>query len=143
MLTEDRIQSIKKRMKLNKRFKKRVQWFQLGQRRCHCCGVQLNWAQGFDNSATVEHMVPDSQGGTFHDVNLLITCRSCNNKRDNTDWIDFVTVNKLPKSEWLIKKYLVAVEFYRVNNLKVHIKIFHKVREHNSRIKKQQRKLAA
>jgi 5-methylcytosine-specific restriction endonuclease McrA len=143
MLTEEQIKAVKKKMKLNKRFKKRVQWFQLGQRRCHCCGVQLNWAQDYDNSATVEHMVPDSKGGTFHDENILITCRSCNSRRGNKDWIEYVTENNFPKSEWLIKKYLTAVEFYRTNNQKVHISIFHKVREYNNKIKKQQQKLAA
>jgi len=142
MLTEKDIQAIKKRMQKNKRFKKRVEWFQLGQRRCHCCGVQLNWAQDFNNSASVEHMVPQSKGGTLHDVNVLITCRGCNNKRGTKDWIDFISENDIPKSDWLIKKYLMAVEFYRVNNTKVHISIFHKVREYNNKIKKQQ-KLAA
>ena len=142
MLTEEQIQLTKKKMQKNKRFKKRVEWFQLGQRRCHFCGVQLNWAQGFDNSATVEHMVPESKGGNFHGANILITCRGCNNKRGNRDWIDFVTENNIPKSDWLIKKYLSAVEFYRVSNTKVHISIFHKVREYNNKIKKQQ-KLAA
>ena len=142
MLTEDQIKLVKKKMQVNRRFKKRVHWFQLGQRRCHCCGVQLNWAQNFNNSATVEHMVPTSKGGTFHDENILITCFSCNNKRGNTDWIEYVTKNNFPKSDWLIKKYLTAVEFYRTKNKKVHGSIFHKVRGYNNKIKKQQ-KLAA
>lgn len=99
--------------KKNKRFKTKVKWYKLGQRRCHCCGIQLNWHPGFKNSASVEHLVPASKGGTFHFENLIITCSSCNSSRGSKDWIGFVNDNQFPKSRWLISKYLTAVDFYR------------------------------
>lgn len=112
------------RCKRNIRFKTKVKWYKLGQRRCHCCGVQLNWISGHKNSASVEHIVPASKGGTFHFENMLITCESCNNKRQDTDWIKFVTKNKFPKGEWLIEKYLKAVNYYRDgNNQRKHKKV--------------------
>jgi len=57
-------------------------------------------------------MVPASKGGTYDPVNILIVCRSCNNARDNTDWVEWVTENKFPKSEWLLQKYVIAMNFY-------------------------------
>jgi len=101
-----------KRYKNNTSFRKRVYWYKLGQRRCHCCGVQLNWVGDYKNSASAEHMVPASKGGTYDPVNILIVCRSCNNARDNTDWVEWVTENKFPKSEWLLQKYVIAMNFY-------------------------------
>lgn len=111
---------IKKRLQKNLKFKRRFQWYQLGQRRCHCCGVQMTWENGnisdkhrTKRTATVEHLVPASKGGTMDTINILVTCWGCNNDRGNEDWIDFVQTNKFPKGEWLIARYLMAVEFYK------------------------------
>jgi hypothetical protein len=87
-------------------------WYALGQRRCPCCGVQLVYQPHNDNSATFEHLVPKSQGGTFHPNNGLMICRKCNQVRGNKCWIKFVKRHKLPKQEWLIQRYLNAVQFY-------------------------------
>ena len=108
-----------KRRSNNPRFKKKVHWYLLGQRRCHCCGVQLNWIPGHKNSASVEHMVPASKGGTFDCVNILIVCHSCNMTRRDTDWIKWVTENKFPKSEWLLQKYVIAMNFYIDNSFPI------------------------
>jgi hypothetical protein len=100
---------------VSKNNKQRMQikrWYALGQRRCPCCGVQLVYQPECDNSATFEHLVPKSQGGTLHAKNGLMICRKCNHTRGNTCWISFVKKNKLPKQEWLIQRYLDAVKFY-------------------------------
>lgn len=49
------------KMSHNARYKHKINWYLLGQRRCHCCGVQLNWADGHKNSASVEHLIPKSK----------------------------------------------------------------------------------
>ena len=126
------LEKFKKRYLKNRNFKKRVQWYNLGQRRCHCCGIQMTWENGFSDSpkqtnrtASVEHLVPASQGGTFHMENILITCRGCNNSRGSEDWIEFVERNKFPKSEWLIARYLKAITFYKENKMKISVKNDH------------------
>lgn len=35
------------------------------------------------NSATKDHVVPKSKGGTNHDFNLVLACRKCNTEKDN------------------------------------------------------------
>ena len=112
------LEKAKIRARHNRKFKARATWFQRGQRRCYC-GVQLNWTTGFKNSATVEHLVPSSQGGTYHEENLLVSCSSCNAKRGNESFIKFVESQNYPKKEWLIKKYLEAVEFYKKKEKKL------------------------
>lgn len=108
---------VRKRMKGNRNFKKRVKWYMLGQCRCHCCGVQMTWdSDNTPRSATVEHLVPASAGGTFHMINTLVTCRACNQSRGTQNWIDFVSTNSFPKAEWLIDRYIKAVLFYSKEN---------------------------
>ena len=114
---------IRKRMKKNRKWKIRFQWFQLGQRRCPCCGVQLTWnSDNAHRSATVEHLVPASAGGTYHFQNTIVTCKGCNNARGAKNWIGFVRQNRFPKAEWLIGKYINAVEFYRRHNKVVYLR---------------------
>jgi len=117
-------QEIRKRMKNNRSFKKRLQWFMLGQRRCHCCGTQMTWDSGNTaRSATVEHLVPASLGGTYHMVNTLITCRRCNSARADKDWVSFVKQHSFPKAEWLIDRYIKAANFYKQENKVVYLKV--------------------
>jgi hypothetical protein len=87
-------------------------WYALGQRRCACCSVQLIYQPTYNNSATFEHLVPKSQGGTFHANNGLMICRKCNHTRGHQCWIKFVNKNNFPKKEWLIQRYIAAVDFY-------------------------------
>lgn len=90
---------IRKRMRGNRSWKKRFQWFQLGQRRCPCCGVQLTWdSDNTPRTATVEHLVLASAGGTFHMQNTIVTCRRCNSTRGSQNWIDFVQKKSSSKS---------------------------------------------
>lgn len=95
-------------------------WYDNGQRRCHCCCVQLNWTGNYKNSATIEHMIPKSRGGTLEAINILIMCYRCNAARGNIDWIEWITTSKPPKAEWLIQKYLDAVQFYRKQRIPIH-----------------------
>lgn len=72
--------------------------FEAGVRRCPCCDVQLVW-RGKNgimhprNLATVDHIIPRCFGGSDHYLNLFVMCVTCNNKRDTTCFIDFVTKN--------------------------------------------------
>lgn len=102
-----------KKVRPSRSRRKRELWYSLGQRRCHCCGVQMTWDnKNTDRSATVDHLVPRSQGGTFHYANILILCYKCNYKRGDTHWPTFVKRYNLPKAEWLLKKYLDAIDYY-------------------------------
>ena len=113
---EERIKAIRKKIKTNRSFRKKLEWYNLGQRRCHCCGIQLHWGStGSDQEASVEHMVPVSHGGTYDRPNILIVCRKCNRARGNKSWMQWIDSNDFPKKEWLLNKYLTAVEFYKSN----------------------------
>lgn len=92
-----------------------------GQRRCYC-GVQLNWTGRFPNSATFEHLVPRSQGGTWAPENGMIVCNSCNNKRENKCWIRYLNEVNPPKKEWLIQKYLEAVLYHHSRGININIR---------------------
>ena len=138
MLNAETIAKTKRRMIRNKKFARRVEWYQLGQRRCHCCSKQLNWdsTSSHKNSATVEHMVPASKGGTYHAINILIICSACNNARGNKDWFEWIENGNFPKKEWLITKYSRAVEFYKNNYRKrIHKCIFNRVIQYKATLK--------
>lgn len=53
----------------------RYQW------RCYWCGCGLRRELGYQNSATIEHLVPKSQGGPDRIWNLAAACRRCNHTR--------------------------------------------------------------
>lgn len=46
--------------------------------RCHWCEIVLSFA-----TATLEHVVPLSRGGSNHDDNLRLACKPCNEKHAN------------------------------------------------------------
>ena len=51
---------------------------------CHYCGKYVS-----KRDATLEHVVPQSQGGTDDLSNLVMACFACNNKKsveDNPQW---------------------------------------------------------
>lgn len=93
-------------------------FFALGHKRCHYCCIQLNYASGFKNSATVEHIIPRSQGGTLAQANLLVICKTCNEKRQDKNFRDYVMGCELPRKEWLVSKFVVAQRFYEKNLVK-------------------------
>jgi len=89
-------------------------FFSLGHKRCHYCCIQLNYYYGYKNSATVEHIIPKSKGGTLRKVNCLVVCKTCNEKRKNKNFKDFVSGSRFPRREWLFDKYNKALEVYNV-----------------------------
>jgi hypothetical protein len=58
---------------------------------CYSCGVQLDRHSSDDkNSATIEHLWPQSLGGDSDFRNLLPACRACNtNRNEHADWPAF------------------------------------------------------
>jgi len=49
--------------------------------RCCYCGIRTTEVQGFKYSATVEHIIPKSQGGPDDLDNYALACYKCNNDR--------------------------------------------------------------
>jgi hypothetical protein len=62
------------------------------------------------NLATVERIIPGSQGGTYRLENTLVVCYSCNQKRGNKRFQNFVSGSRFPRREWLMKKYEEALK---------------------------------
>lgn len=94
-------------------------WYSLGHRRCRYCNCQLVYNPGQKNTATVEHLVPQSVGGTDALVNLIIVCTTCNHKRGNarlTQW-----AKGRPLEDWIIKKYADALRFYVKTNRSINV----------------------
>ena len=57
--------------------------YQRQQGSCHYCGCALTKAPRFTNSATVDHVVPLSRGGSNSPDNLVIACMDCNRRKHN------------------------------------------------------------
>lgn len=94
--------------------------YQRGQRRCHICSCQLIYNPRLTgkgctvpkNLATFEHLVPKSQGGTKAPINGLIICGQCNHRRGNTNWLKWIEAEQPSNKEWLLEKYLDALEYH-------------------------------
>ena len=52
--------------------------------KCCWCGCETDPVHDKRNSATIEHVIPRSQGGTDDPDNLAMSCSRCNNKRATT-----------------------------------------------------------
>jgi 5-methylcytosine-specific restriction endonuclease McrA len=57
--------------------------FERDQGRCVYCGVDLKADFDRFTMATVDHLVPESKGGTEDFENLLLSCRVCNGLKAN------------------------------------------------------------
>ena len=57
--------------------------------RCHWCEQPTRLESGWMNTATTEHMVPVSQGGTNEPWNITSACRRCNGTRGSMDMHEF------------------------------------------------------
>ncbi len=61
---------------------------------CYYCGIEMNFAPATErkyisNHATIEHIIPLSNGGTHTWENVVLACRSCNlskGSKDESDW---------------------------------------------------------
>mgnify|MGYP003650142423 FL=1 len=82
----------------------KARYYKLGHKRCHYCCIQLNYAAGHKNSATVEHIIPKSSGGTLSKENTLVVCHTCNQKRGSKDFLSFTMGSRFPRSLWLKAK---------------------------------------
>lgn len=57
--------------------------------RCHWCHQTCCEAVGWMNTATVEHVQPQSLGGPSEPWNTVMSCHRCNVLRDTSPWEDF------------------------------------------------------
>jgi 5-methylcytosine-specific restriction endonuclease McrA len=60
---------------------------------CHYCRDDLNWPweqEVFDHTtASIDHVVPRSKGGTDDFDNLVLACPSCNSSKGTRDYDEF------------------------------------------------------
>ena len=63
------------------RSKRRIKVANRYQWKCYWCSQGLRPEVGYQNSATIEHLTPRSQGGANHLDNLAAACYRCNYKR--------------------------------------------------------------
>lgn len=50
--------------------------------RCRYCGCRTTWKKrDLPYSRTVDHLIPRSLGGRFNIINLVTSCKSCNEKK--------------------------------------------------------------
>lgn len=52
-----------------------------------CCYCQTKLAI---DVITLDHIIPDSQGGAFNTTNLTIACKACNRKRGDKPFYEFI-----------------------------------------------------
>ena len=53
---------------------------------CHLCGLKL---QEYDNIASIDHLIPRSNGGHTTIDNVRLACVNCNNERGDESYIFF------------------------------------------------------
>lgn len=105
----------------SRRRRKVIASYELGQRRCPICGVQLVYNQDQPNTASFEHLVPKSAKGTEIPINGLVVCKRCNHKRGNMCWEKWLNRTGAPKKEYLLAKYYAAIVFYVNKGHKINI----------------------
>lgn len=59
---------------------------------CWWCHQKTREAYGWQNSATIEHMVPTCYGGANENWNLVSACARCNFVRGTTDCEEFAEI---------------------------------------------------
>lgn len=68
-----------------------------------------------DELITMDHIIPDSQNGTFNATNLTIACQPCNNKRKAEPFFEYIKHFNFAQDK--IKKY----EKLCANNLRIKV----------------------
>lgn len=82
---------------MTKRNKQKViiEAYNCGVRRCFVCNCQLVWKAPQPgirhprNLATIDHIIPSSQGGRDLQDNYAVMCSDCNRKRGNKHFLAF------------------------------------------------------
>jgi hypothetical protein len=67
---------------------------------------------------TVDHVVPYSEGGIYHPLNLVCACERCNQKRQNRDAFEFLELlagegTPSPYAGYVVERYALAYLFVR------------------------------
>lgn len=83
--------------------------------KCCYCGCDCVETPLKKNSATLEHVIPESQGGTLDMNNVVMACYKCNNKRAAMNIDVFMnrkksTVNTIQPKKLLKDKVLAALK---------------------------------
>lgn len=100
--------------------------------KCCWCGLRTTHIAGKKNSATIEHIIPVSKGGSNSIENLAMACSSCNNNRKDTEIKNIRYINnkaifrskdgmkssKAIHREKLERKYKKRAEHFAKNNWK-------------------------
>lgn len=73
---------------------RRIKLANRNQWRCYWCNHGMRPEFGFQNSATIEHLLPRSQGGSNKVDNLQAACARCNRARGVQDHDEFMQIAK-------------------------------------------------
>jgi hypothetical protein len=82
---EEQLAKAPARKKPSKRTCRRVRVAERYGWRCWWCSQRIRERMGWQNSATIEHLVPRSQGGSNEIWNLVAACHRCNLARGTED----------------------------------------------------------
>lgn len=95
------------------RRKLRIKLSEAQNHRCAYCTETMSLDYMQPTSATLEHVVPSSHGGSNHESNLVVACYSCNHARGNTSLIYFLC-SRNPKYKRNPEDAAYISELYRV-----------------------------
>jgi len=88
--------------------------------RCCWCGCHTTPLRDAANSATTEHIIPRSLGGSDDSENLAMSCNRCNNARGNASVEDFI--NKKPRQCNTAEEGITRKEIRDAANHRRHMK---------------------
>lgn len=101
--------------------------------KCYWCGEEMNlWFETdrkifhkvFYRTATIEHLLPRSQGGTLHKSNIACACSDCNSKRATISHNQFKWVASKPE------RYVKWKQLKEQRSIKEH-----EIKEANSKVR--------
>lgn len=80
------------------KYLKLMKWAALepSDRKCAYCQCEMRLEPGYSNSATVDHVVPQSQGGAHNHANTALVCLICNVMRGDMSveaFLSFLTTD--------------------------------------------------
>ena len=59
-------------------------------RECHYCGTKLGLGKSARRRTNIDHIVPQSQGGSDDLDNLLLSCRTCNTRKGDKPYEKYI-----------------------------------------------------